>query len=236
MVATLAEIIEKAKSQQNEQPRRRVIADWTMEEMMELVTIYGKGICPDFRIDDGNRGLYEQLVYWTVGSPKMRCLDPLTRNPMQGDLSKGIYIGGKTGRGKSVALKVLRRLYDMNPLIRRDHFGNIRLVGGWVEKRADEITDIYSAEGNITDLKNEPLICIQDFGSEPQESLYMGNRVNVMRSLIESRGDMQCLTMISSNIPMGHQYLQQRYGDRVQSRLYAMCNYLELDGEDRRRQ
>lgn len=236
-MTTLRDIIDgERRRKAGEIPHRGTLApeSWSMDEMMDLVSIYGRGVCPGFRIDADNRDLYEQLVLWTVGSPLMRCLDPVTGARIQGDPNKGIYIGGMTGRGKSVALKVLRRLHDLNPLACRDRFGNVRLAGSWTERRADEITDAYAIDGSIVDLKNEPILCIQDFGSEPQESLYMGNRVAVMRSLLEYRGDTRWLTFISSNIPMGHEYLRQRYGDRVQSRLRAMCNYLELGGEDRR--
>ncbi|MCQ2219773.1 MAG: hypothetical protein MJZ12_00185 [Prevotella sp.] len=236
MVA-LKEILERAMAEKRNDPFRRVLKndEWDMDSMLELVRIYGKSVCPGFMIDENNRGLYEQLIYWTMGSPLMRAIDPITKEPVPGDMTKGIYIGGQTGRGKTVALKVLKRLYAINPLINYDKFGNIRLVGNWVERRADDITDIFSKEGDIHELKTEPVLCLQDFGSEPKESLYMGNRVDVMRSLIEYRGDMRGLTFISSNIPMGHEYLRNRYGDRVQSRLFAMCNYLELGGDDRRK-
>jgi hypothetical protein len=78
---------------------------------------------------------------------------------------------------------------------------------------------------------------IQARGSEPRESLYMGNRLSVIGSLIESRGDRtDLLTLISSNYPLGHKALEELYGSRVVSRLAAMCNYFEIRGEDRRKQ
>jgi DNA replication protein DnaC len=59
--------------------------------------------------------------------------------------------------------------------------------------------------------------------------------MNVLRQVIEHRGDNpECLTMISSNLPMTHKILADRYGDRVVSRLQEMCNYFELRGKDRR--
>ena len=80
-----------------------------------------------------------------------------------------------------------------------------------------------------------PIICIQDLGSEQMESLYMGNRENVIRRMIEYRGDRtDMLTLITSNLPMAHQKLEEKYGDRVVSRLNEMCNYLEIKGKDRR--
>ena len=78
---------------------------------------------------------------------------------------------------------------------------------------------------------------MQDFGSEAKETLYMGNRINVMQQIIESRGDRNFLvTLLSSNLPLTHQLLMEKYGGRVVSRLTEMCNYIELKGIDRRKQ
>ena len=80
------------------------------------------------------------------------------------------------------------------------------------------------------------MLGIQDFGQEPQENLYMGNRIDVVRQLIEYRGD-KCdeMTLITSNMKMQGDVLMNRYGDRVASRLVEMCNYFEIKGKDRRK-
>ena len=80
------------------------------------------------------------------------------------------------------------------------------------------------------------ILGIHDMGAEPHESLYMGNRMNVMRHLLEYRGDQsEQMTLITSNLPMNHNKLVDRYDERVMSRLNGMCNYLMLNGKDRRR-
>ena len=73
-------------------------------------------------------------------------------------------------------------------------------------------------------------------GDDEPESVYMGNRISVMKSILSARGDRQDLiTIITSNLPVGHELFKKRYGDRVQSRMYEMCNYFELKGIDRRK-
>ena len=85
-------------------------------------------------------------------------------------------------------------------------------------------------------LSMNPMLGIQDLGSEPQESLYMGNRVDVVRQLIEHRGDKTDeMTLITSNLKINGERLVNRYGDRVASRLVEMCNYFEIKGKDRRK-
>jgi DNA replication protein DnaC len=64
----------------------------------------------------------------------------------------------------------------------------------------------------------------------------MGNRLQPAQQVIEYRGDAGgVITLFSSNLPMSHTMLVDRYGDRVASRLREMCNYIELNGRDRRK-
>ena len=79
------------------------------------------------------------------------------------------------------------------------------------------------------------IIGIQDLGQEPKETLYMGNRLNVLQQLLEYRGDRgDQLTLITSNLRISSETLKRDYGDRVQSRLVEM-NYFEIKGKDRRK-
>jgi len=66
--------------------------------------------------------------------------------------------------------------------------------------------------------------------------LYMGNRINVMRRILEYRGDQSDqITLITSNLPYNSKKFVELYGDRVASRLNEMCNYFEITGKDRRK-
>ena len=78
----------------------------------------------------------------------------------------------------------------------------------WSSVHADALCDIYTETGDIKRFKQRNILSVQDFGSEPLESLYMGNRLEVMRSLIEYRGDRSdCLTLITSNLKLGGEKL-----------------------------
>jgi hypothetical protein len=112
---------------------------------------------------------------------------------------------------------------------------NIRCLH-WENVRADTICEDYTKEGTMRDYETSPILGIQDLGAEPTESLFMGNRMSVLRQLLEYRGDFtDRITLISSNIPLSHKMLTDRYGDRVASRLNEMCNYFEITGKDRRK-
>lgn len=210
--------------------------DYDMEEEMQIIEAIGKIRTPYFVIDDDNRFTYENFIRWCRCDTKMQCLHPETSQVMPGNLRHGIYIAGATGTGKSWCLEIMQaycRVFGFKVQFFED---NTQSQLQWQCVRSDTICDAFAESGNISAFKKRNIIGIQDFGSEPQESLFMGNRLEVMRSLIEYRGDRSdCLTLITSNLKLGGEKLLNRYGDRVASRLSEMCNYFEIRGADRRK-
>lgn len=209
--------------------------NYRMDEALEVVTAIGRERNPKFVIDEENRFAYEQMVRWCHCDTKMQALDPVTREVRQGDLRKGIYIAGNTGTGKSWCLEIMAAYalvcgfkITLGKVERRPLY--------WQNYRADEICADFVTSGDIDAYRSSALYGIQDLGQEPRESVYMGNHANVLRQLLEYRGDRtDVLTLITSNYPMSHKVLTERYDDRVASRLNAMCNYLEIKGKDRRK-
>lgn len=214
---------------------RYVYADYDMQESLEIVEAIGKSRNPAFVIDDENRFTYENMIRWCHCDTKMQAIDPVTKKVIPGGLKKGIYIAGNTGTGKSWCLEVMAA-YAMA-------FGFVITLGEtekrmlyWENVRADDICEEYAANGTFQKFKTRNIYGIQDLGSEPAESVYMGNRIEVLRQLLEYRGDRtDQVTLFTSNFPMNHKILVDRYGDRVSSRLSAMCNYFEIRGKDRRK-
>ncbi len=214
---------------------RYVYADYDMQESLEIVEAIGKSRNPAFVIDDENRFTYENMIRWCHCDTKMQAIDPVTKKVIPGGLKKGIYIAGNTGTGKSWCLEVMSA-YAMA-------FGFVITLGEtekrmlyWDNVRADDICEEYAANGTFQKFKTRNIYGIQDLGSEPAESVYMGNRIEVLRQLLEYRGDRtDQVTLFTSNLPMNHKILVDRYGDRVSSRLSAMCNYFEIRGKDRRK-
>lgn len=209
--------------------KQKVNFDLAMETMLTI----GQMTIPDFMIDDKNRFAYENLVRWIINDMDAKCETP-DGNIVQADPCKGIYLQGGTGTGKSMALnlgKLLCLHFGIKVKISAD-FVPVSL--GWSTYRADDICDRYAQEGDLTQWKQTPVLCIQDLGSEPGEILYMGNRRRVLGSILEARGDMyDRVTLISTNIRIDK--VAELYGQRVHSRLIQMCNILTLNGPDRRK-
>ena len=84
--------------------------------------------------------------------------------------------------------------------------------------------------------KTMPILCIQDLGSEPvSDAVRMGTRREPLRQILEARGDRNDLiTLITSNFGISAPEIERRYTDRVVSRLKGMCNFLIINGTDRR--
>lgn len=217
----------------------RYVCESPIDLDLKIVEAIGKTRTPRFVIDDENRFTYENFIKWLRGDSSMKAIDPKTGNIIKGDLYKGIYIGGNTGSGKSWCLEIMRefaaacRFRVTYPGYDADR--NEYLV--WSCVRAKDICEHFAEKGNINAFKNRDILAIQDFGSEPAETLMMGNREDVIRQLIEYRGDTpNQITLITSNLRLfGGDKIRERYGDRVESRLYTLCNYFELKGKDRRK-
>lgn len=215
---------------------------WEIGTMLKAVEEIGKKIDPRFVLDDDNRWTYAQLIMWVMNDVRIRNIVQTGKNEkteIAGRPDKGIYLGGPTGTGKTVAMNIVRELYKINRFTYKEYLKNgmaVDRVAYWQEFRADQITDDFAQNGDLTLYKTTPLLCIQDLGSEPTETLYMGNRANVLRQIIEYRGDLgnKAVTLITSNFSPRNPAMRERYGDRAISRLIEMTNYLPLEGRDRR--
>ena len=208
--------------------------DYDINESLQMIEILGKSRTKKFVIDDENRFAYTNLVKWVHGDVSMKCLDADSKEVRKGNLKRGIYIAGNTGTGKSWALEIIREYSRLMGFQITFDDKLHQLV--WANVSADDVCARFANTGNIDSYKRTNIIGIQDLGAEPTESCFMGNKLEVLRTLIESRGDRtDFITLFTSNYPMSHNTLIQRYGDRVASRLVEMCNYMEIKGKDRRK-
>lgn len=209
---------------------------YDLDNAMKIVEAIGKSRNPAFVIDDENRFAFENFIKWAHCDTSMKCLDPVSGQVIPGRLKRGIYIAGNTGTGKTWCMEIMQAYIQAIGINVLWHNDNDPRPLYWRTIRADGLCDVWAESGNIQQYKTAPMLAIQDLGNEPPETLYMGNRLDVARYIIEYRGDAHAeLTFITSNLRMGGDILKERYGDRVASRLNEMCNYFEIKGKDRRK-
>ena len=232
-VSRIDKILEKMKGRSTINPIGRYAYDITCEESLYIIEETGKARTPKFTIDDENRFTYTNVLKWANGDKTAQALNPETRAKEAANMKAGIYIAGNTGSGKTWCLELLREYIaatSMKIVLNGDEtpFSIFNI-------RADEISTTFAATGDLSRYVDVDILCIQDVGTEPRETLFMGNRVEVIRTILERRGD-RCgkITLITSNFPFTHDAFRERYGDRVVSRLREMVNYYEIKGKDRR--
>jgi len=231
----ISETIEKISKEWLMPPIRRfAYLPYSLKSALQAVIEIGRLRNPKFVIDDDNVFTYVNMIRWVHGDEEMQCLNPTTKEIIRGRLNAGIYIAGNTGTGKSWVLEIISE-YSKIDNVKLAMLDTIRPLR-WNNYRTDSICDEYTESGLITKYKEMGIVGFQDLGSEQQEALYMGNRVNVMRKILEHRGDFpNKITLITSNLPITHPKLTEAYGERVSSRLIEMCNYFEIKGTDRRK-
>ena len=197
----------------------------------EFVKMIGESLCTkQFDLDNDNNFVYENIRKWCDGDPDFLALDPKTSKQIKGDLHKGLYIAGNAGSGKTLCTQVFARYANSLGLKVTLRDGTASRLA-WKNYYAAQICEMYAQTGDVNQLISIPSLCIQDVGSEPAETLYMGNKKTVIGYLLQMRGENpDLITVITSN----NRIREDIYGDRVTSRLCAMCNYYELKGKDRR--
>lgn len=204
---------------------------YSIEIALKYFKIIGERIIgKEFIINESNEFIIKNLIRWAHGD-KMECLHPITKEVIEGDLTKGIYIAGPTGTGKTILLQTLSQYLMIDDV----KFKNSQGIKSLVYPNFTTIkAAMYFAEfGDLNPLLQKPVICFHDLGVEPQESIYMGQRVKVMQTIIQERGDMRgVITLFTSNNPIDDAETLKLYGERAISRLKKMCNYFELVGED----
>lgn len=206
---------------------------YEMERSIHIVTQIGKHKNPKFIIDSENEFVYKNLIRWMHNDSEFKSICPESKKIINGNLKSGIYLAGSTGSGKSWALEIMSTYASFLGL--GFTAGKSQFALEYTTVRTDKICREYQESGLYDFYTDRQIICFQDLADEPAESIYMGNRQNVMKRILSIRGDRHNqITLISSNLPLLDYDLEKIYGDRVISRLREMCNYFELSGRDRR--
>lgn len=232
----MEQIVEKIIAERRlSRPVRQLYGTVSIDYMMNLTKLLGERLVKNFVLDEDNKFVYENTLKWLFGFP-FKCVKSTDgRTIVDGNLYKGLYVAGNTGSGKSLLMTIIAAIGKCYDIFYEYDGEKIPIT--FADIRTDELCSEFILNGAeiVQKVKNTNVLCLNDFGSEPAEQLYMGNRMNIIRQIIESRADqMGKFTLITSNIPMQDAAIEEKYGARVESRLKQMCNYFVLAGKDRR--
>lgn len=114
---------------------------------------------------------------------------------------RGLLLTGTLGNGKTTTLMCIKRLF------------------GWKAKvvDSDEIYNLCKTNNGILPNFNEPILLIDDLGTEPCRCTIFGDDYYPLVKLISHRYRFMLTTIIATNLKMDD--IQERYGSRVADRL-----------------
>ena len=166
-----------------------------------------------FRIYDEDREILLKLCSYFIRD-KEYC------NANGIDIEKGILLSGPVGCGKTSLMKLLRHIV---PLQRPYEVIPCRNVTFGFNHLGFKIIEEYG---------NTKFFCFDDLGIEPPGRFY-GRDLNVMGEVLLSRYELYQLTKhkikTHTTTNLNAEELEERYGNRVRSRMREMFNLISFD-------
>lgn len=200
--------------------------EWCEKNFDHCKSLFAKcclEVCPSFQFFPDRAELYRNLVAWACRLPS---------SPY--DTSKGLYIGGNIGVGKSTLLRALGKFL---PLVRLAPESDKPFNVGIHACR--DICAIYQSEGleGLYALVGYKRRAYDELGAEPIPTGYYGTPLNVMAHVLDIRyesfmtdGD---ITLVTTNLMFSQ--LADYYGPRIADRCTSMFSIVEMLGASLRR-
>jgi DNA replication protein DnaC len=195
---------------------------YQMDIALSVINRIGKGINPEFIITGQIEETYKELIRFFHADPDFK-----------GDLMKGLLLMGPSGTGKTLAMQIMniyRQIDDIKFImngktyrINYDIIDTTELINYFIESAFDGI-DIYC---------RRIVICIDDIGTESDQVKHYGNCLDVVSHILSQRYAKRLLTFGTTNYPV--KVLEQKYDDRIVSRMHALFNFIEMKGRDFRK-
>lgn len=199
------------------------------QEYKELYRILLK-IEPRFNIENYEPRILSSIIAWVWKYDNW--------NQLNVNYSKGFFLYGSMGRGKSMTLLLLQQ-YLKNVQARYKDVDlpfDYRLRGDWTS--ASLIANQYAAEGlpGLDDLiKPGRCLFIDELGREPIPASNFGTKMNVLEFLLQMRYDnrRRSVTHVTTNLSL--KKISEIYGAYIADRCLEMFNFIEFKGKSLRR-
>lgn len=193
----------------------------------EMLIGVGKKFEPKFTIDD--KDFYNNLIYYFNDDPKC-----------EWDLSKGLLFHGKKGLGKSLSLKIIKKLYYY-----RNRHGmmqskkNFNFYGMESITKPNEIENFYSLCGKslfIDEVMRETADASKTVNNYGTKEKPFSTAMHQMYRNFCDKGVLYHFTTNYWNISgkENGQMFANTYGNEIHDRLKEMCNIIEFKGESKR--
>ena len=169
-----------------------------------------------FFIDPNDHPLIHDLLIYAIG-------DKDTAQKMKIDLNKGILLAGPVGCGKTSIMMLIRYFF---PAGKKYRIRSTRKISFEFESEGFKVITRYASDSEVKQRRTESsAYCFDDLGIE-QPQRYFGKECDVMGEILLSRYDLfvadKIMTHITTNLSASE--IEERYGNRVRSRMRAMFN------------
>lgn len=240
--STITELPEEYARRLNEEPGTDV--DAALDRALKLIARPQNQLPQIMQYDDakfivwkiGNSILEQSGKKWQVDEHSKPVIENLIKyfiNDPSGvhDLSKGLYLFGDVGRGKTFLFRVMQVFCQAVPIPKRQ-FKTINC--------ADIVDEMLFAKNNSETLArfvNNETWCFDDLGNEPGAVKSYGNEIQTMERILIQRYvkfvNGFCITHVTSNDTP--EELEAKYGTRLSDRATEMFNFIFLQGESKRK-
>lgn len=151
-----------------------------------------------------------------------------------GDLNKGLLLFGPVGTGKTTIFRIMDYYREVDDMKCINVPKNIRIPFAFKIVSSRQIVADFQEKGyeGLDPYLSRTIICIDDLGSEELSSTHYGTKCEVMNEIIERRYLDGKMTHFSTNLGVAE--LNNKYGERVFSRIKEMTNKYNISGKDRR--
>ena len=195
---------------------------YNTEFALKVVERIAKGIDEKFEFTEPSKELYTKLIQYFHGDDKF-----------PGDITRGILLHGPTGSGKTLAMRVMS-IYQKIDNVRYIMNGQVYRMNYDIINVNDMVNDFMNnAFEGIQIYSNRYVLCMDDIGTEIEDVKYYGNKLDVISHIITERQSKRLLTFATSNLTLND--LEDKYGDRIISRMYALFNFIIVKDIDFRR-
>lgn len=230
-------MLKSAELKQREEENRKMLSGgWTFSQIESYMRYRANNIFKgEFKLDKENEFVFEMLCYFFIEDEKFISLanDMGVKNP---SLKKGIMLAGNFGVGKTWMMKLFSKnkrqvFYIKNAKQISDDFevNGEDVMNEYVNKNKNSVNDSAAFFHQFSGL------CIDDLGTENLKN-HFGNKKNVIGDIVELRyikGNTGIFFHATTNLSA--QQLNDFYGGRVVSRMREIFNFIELNGQDRRK-
>lgn len=190
----------------------------------ELLDRFSKVIC-----DNEDARVFALLCQYFSADPQFERTE--MSNGRNGVLSKGIYLTGTVGIGKT---EVLMHFSKTLPFKHGYYYNN----GYEIFVTAAQMASEYSQTGDLALSKyiNSKTLLIDDIGREPQ-GVHYGGKLEVVEHVLAGRYHLskreRVVTHVSTNI-VDAELIEERYGNHIRSRFKEMFNKIYWNGKEKR--